>query len=92
MYAATTKDEGNATDGRFSAACEGRLTAPGKDRGSEGVTRCHLWHGRVTPFYFSNAGTIEKLHKKGEKDEEVSASVRIFNFFNGERRECSNIG
>jgi hypothetical protein len=27
MYAATTKDDGNAADGRFSAACRGQKSA-----------------------------------------------------------------
>jgi hypothetical protein len=28
MYAATTKDEGNAADGRFSKACQGLTLLP----------------------------------------------------------------
>jgi len=35
MYVATTKDEGNAADGRFSTACEDMTLGPQKQAGGE---------------------------------------------------------
>ena len=52
MYVATTKDEGNAAEGRFSTACQ-ELTAAAHSQGGHRGPVDSAWPRSSQIFYFS---------------------------------------